>query len=128
VAAFTEGNWIATQPLNVLAARKLLTPILEHEFLHALVETHAAPNTPLWLREGLVEAWNANAKQAGPSPGISLGEVDRALAHAATENESATAHRAAGWYARQLIDRYGSAQTLNWLRNGLPASVVAGLK
>jgi len=37
VAAFTEGNWIATQPLRTLAARHLLDATLRHEFLHALV-------------------------------------------------------------------------------------------
>ncbi len=34
VAAFTQGNWIATQPLRTLAARHLLDKTLRHEFLH----------------------------------------------------------------------------------------------
>jgi stage II sporulation protein D len=79
VAAFTEGDWIATQPLATLASRRLMVPTVRHEFLHALVEGQAA-------------------------------------------------HRAAGWYAQRLLDRYGRGQVLQWLHTGLPASAVAGLK
>jgi len=121
VAAFTEGNWIATQPLETLAGRRLLVPVLRHEFLHALVEAQAAPGTPLWLREGLVEAWTADAAEArGSPPVMKLNEVEGALAHAASQAQSESAHRAAGWYARRLLDRYGRAQTLDWLHSGLP--------
>ncbi len=63
VAAFTEGDWIATQPLCTLAARHLLDKTMLHEFLHALVEMEAGPATPLWLREGLVEAWSVSGSQ-----------------------------------------------------------------
>jgi stage II sporulation protein D len=131
VAAFTEGNWIATQPLSTLAGRKLLVATLRHEFLHVLVESQATERTPLWLREGLAEAWS---DAAGISPGLksrkpsmSLAEIDQGLAHAGTEAQSEAAHRAAGWYAAQLLARNGRAQTLGWLRSGVPAGVLANL-
>ncbi len=60
VAAFTEGDWIGTQPLRTLAGRQLLADTMRHEFLHALVEQQAGARTPLWLREGLVEVWSEN--------------------------------------------------------------------
>ena len=41
VAAFTEGDWIGTQPLRTLTARHLLAGTMRHEFLHALVEQQA---------------------------------------------------------------------------------------
>jgi len=126
VAAFTEDNFIATQPLSTLASRKLLGPVLRHEFLHALVEGQAAPATPLWLREGLVEVW-ADGPQGVSVPVMKLDEVDRALAHASSEAQSEAAHRAAGWYAQKLLDRYGRAQVVAWLRGGMPVSAVAGL-
>jgi stage II sporulation protein D len=128
VAAFTEGNWIGTQPLRTLTARRLLAAILRHEFVHALVESQAAADTPLWLREGLVEAWSSEARPAGPAPKLKLDEIDRALAQAANEAQSQAAHRAAGWYAARLLERFGHAQVLAWLRTGLPASAVAALK
>jgi stage II sporulation protein D len=128
VAAFTEGNWIGTQPLSTLTERKLLVPILRHEFLHTLVEGQAAAGAPLWLREGLVEVWSGEVRANGPAPSLKLDEIDRALAHAASEAQSQGAHRAAGWYAARLLERFGRAQVLGWLRSGVPASAVAALK
>jgi stage II sporulation protein D len=135
VAAFTEGNWIGTQPLRTLAARRLLAGTMRHEFLHALVEQQAGLYAPLWLREGLVEVWsgpNAAANpprgvKSTPAPPLSPDAVDSALAHAASEAESETAHRAAAWYAAHLLARYGLAQVREWLRSGLPAGVAASL-
>jgi stage II sporulation protein D len=127
VAAFTQGGWIATQPLRTLAARHLLDATLRHEFLHALVESQAAANTPLWLREGLVEFWSDGARAQDPPPALSSNSVDAALAHPSTEEESARAHRAAAWYAARLLQGYGRERTLEWLRSGLPASAAASL-
>jgi len=128
VAAFTEGDWIGTQPLRTLASRKLLTTVLRHEFLHALVEDQSSANAPLWLREGLVEAWSGEPTATGQPPTMKLGEVDRSLAHAASEAQSAAAHRAAGWYAGRLLGRFGREQVLNWLRFGVPSSALAALR
>jgi stage II sporulation protein D len=131
VAAFTEGPWIATQPLRTLAVRRLLNATMLHEFLHALVEHEASPHAPLWLREGLVETWskdqNKPASPANATPALSLNAVEAALAHSSTETESESAHRAAGWYAGQLLDRYGRTKVLEWLRSGIPSNIVATL-
>jgi stage II sporulation protein D len=127
VAAFTEGNWIGTQPLRTLAARQLLAGTMRHEFLHALVEREAGPKAPLWLREGLVEAWSEAAPAKSPSTRLTVAEINAALAHPASEAESEAAHRAAAWYAAQLLTRYGRAQVLAWLRSDVPADVVVAL-
>jgi stage II sporulation protein D len=128
VAAFTEGNWIATQPLSTLAARKLLASVLRHEFLHALIESQAAPATPLWFREGLVEALDSETEREGPATALKLDQVDRGLAHAATESQSQSAHRAAAWFAARLLARFGRDQVMGWLRIGLPAGALTSLK
>lgn len=134
VAAFTEGDWIGTQPLRTLAARHLLAGTMRHEFLHALVEDEASANSPLWLREGLVELWSeVNAVAPGaisrkPAPALTPDAIDSALANASTEAESEQAHRAAEWYAAQLLARYGRGQVIEWMRSGVPASVVASLR
>jgi stage II sporulation protein D len=129
VAAFTEGNWIATQPLATLAARKLILPVFRHEFLHALVESQAGPNVPLWLREGLVESWaDEGAGARGSQPVLRLDEVEVALAHSSGEAESEAAHRAADWYAQRLLDRFGRAQVLEWLHAGLPPASLAPVR
>jgi stage II sporulation protein D len=129
VAAFTEGNWIGTQPLRTLAARQLLADTMRHEFLHALVEREAGPKAPLWIREGLVEAWSdaAPAKPPSAKPTLAIDEINAALTHPASEAESEAAHHAAAWYAAQLLAHYGRTQVLDWLRSNVPASVVAAL-
>jgi stage II sporulation protein D len=123
VAAFTEGDRIALQPLRLLAARKLLASVARHELLHALVEEQATAHTPLWLREGLVEAWSGDARRE-PKPLLTLDQINQKLIHSASEAESEAAHRAAGWYAQQLLDRFGCAQVLEWLRVGVPQSAL----
>ncbi|MGA3046600.1 MAG: SpoIID/LytB domain-containing protein [Terracidiphilus sp.] len=127
VAAFTEGEWIATQPLATLASRKILGSVMRHEFLHTLVERQSVPGTPLWLREGLVEVWSGEAKGEGLAPLLKPDEIDRALVHAGTEAQSQEAHWAAGWYVGWLLERYGRAEVLGWLRSGVPANALAGL-
>jgi len=129
VAAFTEGAWIGTQPLRILAARHLLDSTMRHEFLHALIEQEASPKAPLWLREGLVEAWAdpSNSTSVG-HPSMSINAVDTALTHATTEHDSAAAHRAAQIYTAQVLAHYGRAQVLAWLRSGVPSEVLAELR
>jgi stage II sporulation protein D len=131
VAAFTEGNWIATQPLATLGARGLLVQVLRHEFLHALVEAQAKPDTPLWFREGLVEAWSENGNgrvKLSSQPALKLDEVNDALNHAASEAQSEAAHKAAGWYAQKLLDRNGRGQVADWLHSGLPPAALTALR
>jgi hypothetical protein len=96
--------------------------------MHALVESVAAPQTPLWLREGLVETPGGSVIPADIAPALKLDEVDRALRNATTEAQSEAAHRAAGWYAWKLVARSGRTQVLEWLRHGLPASAMAGIR
>jgi len=139
VAAFTEGDWIGTQPLRTLAARQLLQDTMRHEFLHALAEQHAGPRAPLWLREGLVEVWSEQsggassigARQSGAAPRVtpklSAEAADDALAHSATEGESAAAHGAAEWYVARLLTRYGRTQVLEWLKSDVPAGIISTL-
>jgi stage II sporulation protein D len=129
ISAFTEGDWIGTQPLRTLAARQLLADTMRHEFLHALVEREAGPRAPLWLREGLAEAWSEGLPAKTPSarPKLTIDAIDAALAHPASEDESEAAHGSAAWYAAQLLAHYGHAQTLDWLRSDVPAGVVVAL-
>jgi len=133
VAALYDSDLIAAQPLRTLAARHLLDSVMRHEFLHALVERQSGPAAPLWLREGVVEALSDSSgksvsiRLAAPQPTLTIAALDAALAHASTLQESEAAHRAAGWYAARLLDRYGRESVLNWLRSGLPAGIVAAL-
>jgi stage II sporulation protein D len=136
VAGFAEGDWIGTQPLRTLADRRLLAGTMRHEFLHALVEEQAGPHAPLWLREGLVEFWGeANVAQVAAdsthhersTPELTVDATNAALAHSTSEAESEAAHRAAAWYAAQVLAHYGRAQVLEWLKFGVPSGITATL-
>ena len=50
VAASTRGNKIRMQPAKVLGTR--VEKILRHEFVHVLLESDAAAQTPLWFAKG----------------------------------------------------------------------------
>jgi hypothetical protein len=127
VAALTEGDLIAIQPLRILAGRKLLESVVRHEFLHALVEEQASAHTPLWLREGLVETWSGDTPMR-QRPAATLDWIEQKLTHTASETESEAAHKAAGWYSKQLLDHYGRASVLEWLRAGVPQSALVALR
>jgi stage II sporulation protein D len=53
VAASTLGNAVRLQPISTLQRTHALDSTLRHEFLHMLIESQAARDTPLWFREGL---------------------------------------------------------------------------
>lgn len=134
VAGFTEGNWIATQPLRTLAARHLLESTARHEFLHALVESQAGASAPLWLREGLVEVWGEAITDLSPRagldspPALRIDAVEEALGNPTSQVESEAAHRAAAWYVTHLIRQFGNDRVRTWLRSGVPDSATAGLR
>lgn len=123
VSAFSENNWIGTQPLRVLFGRALLEETMRHEFLHALVESTATALAPLWLREGLVEVWNG--EKVGAQPGMSLKAVDAALVNPQDEAQATVAHGTAGWYAAHLLEHYGRERVVTWLRTGVPHDAMA---
>jgi stage II sporulation protein D len=127
VSAFTEGEWIGTQPMATLAARRLLEPTMLHEFLHALVEHETGPKAPLWLREGLVEFWSEDSKTGG-FPSMTIDSVEGLLSRATAASESETAHHAAGEYCAILLSHYGREQVITWLRSGVPDAVTSLLR
>jgi len=79
------------------------------------------------MLEGVVEAWSDD-EQKGAKPALTPEAINEKLAHAASEAESEAAHRAAGWYAQKLLDRFGRAQVLEWLRAGPPQLALGSLR
>jgi stage II sporulation protein D len=80
---------------NRIQMQPLKTPrqTLRHELLHVLVETQAKEGLPIWFREGLVSYLEQN-RQTTKNDGLS-----------------------------QLVNRYGEATVLGWLKTGLPRDV-----
>src|ERR1039458_3256020 len=110
VAARTAGRRIHMQP----GARE---PTVRHELLHVFVEAQAAAGLPVWFREGVVEYLD---RPAGAGSGA-VADADlrqREDAGLARQAYAAAARRVAG-----LVQRYGRATVLGWLRGGLPREV-----
>jgi stage II sporulation protein D len=123
--ASTQGSGMALQPLPVIQSHTTLSPLLLHEFLHALIEQEAAPATPLWFREGLVEALTnpaPNSPAARP-PVMSLPAAEAALHQASSLAEAQRAHRTAGVAVQYLIATHGLATVRGWLHSGIPAAL-----
>lgn len=119
VAARTSGIRIDLQPAQVLRTHGILRATLQHELLHVLIEAQAAPDLPVWFREGLVEF--LDAPKPVSSSRMPLSDVDveqrsnRLLAHAAYKEANAR--------VTALVTRYGEATVFDWLKRGLPAEV-----
>ena len=123
VAAHTAGMRIETQPLATLQQHGGFARVMRHEVLHSMVENAARPTVPLWYREGLVEYL------AGELPGAQAEQANRRYNDkdiARREDVSQTGE--AYWQARervaQLQKRYGTAELVRWVREGVPAEVI----
>lgn len=122
ILASTRGSDIFLQPSSVFRKNSPREKTLLHEFLHVLVEQDATPQTPLWLREGLVEALADGALKVKHSK-MDPNEIDARLANPESFDESKRAHAMAGLFVHELIQRYGISAVRGWLKSGVPTSV-----
>ncbi len=128
ILATERDGEVLLQPAAVLAAHAPIAATLRHEFLHILVEQEAGAKTPLWLREGLVEALAEEpSRTPNAFPFADLAAIDRALTESGNQRASVAAHNASQALVRSLIARYGLATVRGWLRNGPPDEAVREL-
>jgi stage II sporulation protein D len=125
--ASTRGSDVFLQPPSLLKAHGSESATLLHEFLHVLVEQEAIPQTPLWLREGLVEALadGPPRNRAASAPRMSATVLEAALAHPADAAESQHAHLVSVQSVQRFIDQYGFAAVRGWLHAGVPPMALA---
>jgi stage II sporulation protein D len=125
--ASTRGSKIVLQPDAVLpAGGRRSSRVLLHEMLHVLVESEATDRSPLWLREGLVEALAEDGAGAvhAPNDAMAASAIDAGLGHADSQRGSERAHAAAAAMVRRMIARYGLPAVRGWLVSGVPAGAV----
>lgn len=120
VAGSTRGSVIRLQPASVLQQRGTLEATLRHELLHLLIESHAKPGTPLWLREGLVLHLSGAKVSSQTVRSISPNLLERNLGAPASEKEMRAAYDAALRRTRALIAQYGQQTVLSWLEKRMP--------
>ena len=122
VAASTRGHMVHLQPSADAAT-------LRHEMAHALVESIARPNLPLWFREGL--ALQITSGSPPPGSGSQPAESrpvstpsDSAFANARSRAELGRVYAASAAAVAALIARYSRATVFSWLERGIPSEAV----
>ncbi len=119
IAAHTAGSRIDTQPFDILERHGGFAPVIRHELLHILIENNARPGLPLWFREGLVMCLaGTSVVRNAPSPHDAY-ISDREDAELTRNAYNAAAHRVG-----DLRTRYGTAELLRWLKEGIPSEAM----
>ena len=116
--ASTQGARIFLQPPALLKKDSKEDDTLLHEFLHVLVESEASAQTPLWLREGVVEALAEGGLPSDGAGHVDLTALNLALARPANQAESQRAHAEAARLVRVLLLHNGLEQVRQWVRSG----------
>ena len=125
VLASTKGETVSLQPPGVVERHERVEEALLHEFLHVLIEKECRADTPLWLREGMVEFLTGGdgRREVGV---MRVQTIEDALLRASSPPEAQRAHEAAGAMVRRLVQSRGMTTVRGWLRGGVPAEIAAG--
>jgi stage II sporulation protein D len=123
VAAHTFGSRVDTQPLRILQQQHGgFQSVMRHELLHVMIEEASRPGLPFWFREGLVESLARNGVNTGPE--ANPGARDEEIAERNDALVTRAAYRSAERRVTALRARYGTAELLRWLKDGLPAEAM----
>ena len=127
VAASTRGRTVQMQPPETLRNSGALESTLRHELLHMLIESYAHPGTPQWLREGLALYLGKPDGDRHPEIVETDAAIEKALSAPQSEQQMRAAYAQARARVARLVQEYGKATVLDWLREGMPASLVSGV-
>jgi len=116
VSAQTSGSQIDLQPITILQSRGVLPSTLRHELLHVLIETQAQPGLPVWFREGLAAVLSES--------GMTGTGVASEVRQRTSEVQARQAYADASKRVTGLMNHYGRAAVIGWLRSGLPREVM----
>jgi stage II sporulation protein D len=129
MAATSDGQSIALEPLALLARKRILNQTLRHELTHLVVHRLCAKGVPRWFEEGLVlylTGERIEPRTTARAPGQKL---EAAIAKPRSEAEMKAAYAQALERVRLLARRQGnsalwrvlehpSAEDLRWLHAG----------
>lgn len=116
VAASTLGSTVRLQPISILQRTDSLDSTLRHEFLHMVIEANAAPNAPIWLREGLA-IYLANPRAVKPAS-VDVEALERQMHSLRTEEQMRAAYRACGAAVADAVAKKGLDSFLSRVRDG----------
>ena len=129
MAAASDGESIALQPLQLLARKRILTQTLRHELTHLTVHRLRAQGVPRWFEEGLV-LYLTGERIEPPTPAQNFERgIETAIAQPRSEAEMKAAYALALAKVRRFARQQGDAslwrvlehpteRDLQWLREG----------
>ena len=109
MAATSDGQSIALQPLELLARKRILNQTLRHELTHLVVHRLRAKGVPRWFEEGWVLYLTGERIEAPATALKTAKELDEAITKPRSEAEMKTAYAQALERVRQLARREGEA-------------------
>jgi stage II sporulation protein D len=126
MAATSDGQSIALQPLDLLARKRILNQTLRHELTHLVVHRLRAKGVPRWFEEGLVLYLTGERIEAPAATLKTTRELEEAITKPRSEAEMKAAYTQAlehvRWFARSQGDaalwrilEHPTAADLRWL-------------
>jgi len=129
MAATSDGQSIALEPLALLARKRILNQTLRHELTHLVVHRLCAKGVPRWFEEGLVLYLTGERIEPRTTARAPEQKLEAAIARPRSEAEMKAAYAQAVDRVRRLARRQGdralwrvlehpSAEDLRWLHEG----------
>jgi stage II sporulation protein D len=129
VAATSDGQSIALEPLALLARKRILNQTLRHELTHLVVHRLCAKGVPRWFEEGLVLYLTGERIEPRTTARAPEQKLEAAVSKPRSEAEMKAAYAQALERVRRLARRQGdralwrvlehpSAEDLRWLHEG----------
>jgi stage II sporulation protein D len=107
MAASSDGQSIALQPLELLARKRILNQTLRHELTHLVVHRLRAKSVPRWFEEGWVLYLTGERIEAPATAPMTAPELEEAISKPRSEAQMRTAYAQALERVRQLTRRKG---------------------
>ena len=85
MAASSDGQSIALQPLELLARKRILNQTLRHELTHLVVHRLRAKGVPRWFEEGLVLYLTGERIEAPATALMTARELEEAITQPRSE-------------------------------------------
>ena len=128
VAASTRGRTVRLQPAAVLKQTGALESTLRHELLHMAVEEQARAGLPLWFREGVVLYLSGGAAPSkAPRNRQPSAALENTFEHPRDAASLKAAYATAAARVAAMVKAHGQQAVLGWVKEGIPATVLAGL-
>jgi stage II sporulation protein D len=109
MAASSDGQSVALQPLELLARKRVLNQTLRHELTHLVVDRVRAKGVPRWFEEGWVLYLTGERIEPPTTAPMTATELEEAISKPRSEADLKAAYAQALERVRQLVRREGDA-------------------